>query len=291
MHVELATCPASWGIFWADGTPSGVPAQVFMDQAADAGYVGIELGPVGYLPTDKAKLDEEFGRRGLVARAGTTCLELDLLNSFEDWRENAEKLCSLLQSLDVTYLVMMDESAFGKSMTTKKANPDKMEKCYGIIRDYVAFAKQYGVTVVYHPHANTIVETEEEIYKIMEVADCMLCLDTGHHQLINGKAEFGDSTTTDFYLKNHKRIPFLHFKNVSEAGVKAHQANPDAENDAFCPLDEGIIDFAQFGKALEETNYDGIGVVEQDMAHAPAEESYKLAIRNREYLSKVGIVK
>ncbi|MFV0412606.1 MAG: sugar phosphate isomerase/epimerase family protein, partial [Oscillospiraceae bacterium] len=286
----LATCPASWGIFWADARPSGVPAEVFMNQAAAAGYVGIELGPVGYLPTTREELQKEFAPRGLVARAGTTCLTLDNLQSFEDWRENAQKMCSLLQSLDVQYLVMMDESEFAKTPEGKRQNPQKMEKCYNIVKDYVAFARRFGVTVVYHPHAQTIVETEEEILKLMRVTDCMLCLDTGHHQLINGKAEFGNDTTTRFYVQHHARIPFLHFKNVGLQAMLGYQKTGSMDPTPFCPLADGVIDFAQFAAALQETNYDGIGVVEQDMPHAPAEESYWLAIANREYLQKTGII-
>lgn len=290
MKVELATCPASWGVFWPDGTPSGVPYNVFLDGASQAGYVGLELGPVGYLPTQKEALQEELGRRGLVTRAGTSCMTMDELNSFEDWKPEAEKLCTLLKTLGAEYLVLMDESSFGRTRGGKKAAPEKMQKCFGIIKDYVEFAKGYGVTIVFHPHANTIVETEEEILSLMEATGCMLCLDTGHHQLINGKPVFGDDTTTKFYLAHHARIPFLHFKNVSEEGMRIHQANPDVENDAFCPLADGVIDFKQFGEALRQTGYEGIGVVEQDMPNAPAQESYELAKRNRQYLHEVGIV-
>ena len=292
MYVEIATCPASWGVFWADGTPSGVHPDVFLDNAAKAGYVGIELGPVGYLPTTKQALEEALGRRGLVARAGTACYSIDDYTSFEALRPRAEVLCSLLRQLEVVYLVIMDESSYAKNPIYKaEAGLARQMKNFGIIRDYVSFAKQYGITVVYHPHAHSIVETEKEIISLMEVADCMLCLDTGHHQLINGKPVFADRTTTDFYLKHHQRIPFLHFKNVSIEGMQRQADHPAEEVEAFCPLEEGVIDFAQFRDALEQANYHGIGVVEQDCASATAEEAMALAVRNREYLLRTGIIK
>lgn len=291
MHVELATCPASWGVFWADGTPSGVSADTFLDGAAAAGYVGIELGPVGYLPTEKQALEQALAHRGLSARAGTACYTFDELPGFEALRPRAEALCGLLQTLSVPYLVMMDESPYAKDPAQKAAaGRARRLKNFGLVKDYVAFAKRYGVTVVYHPHVHSIVETEEEILELMDVADCMLCLDTGHHQLVNGRAAFGDRTATDFYLAHHRRIPFLHFKNVSAEGMRRRAARPAEDTEAFCPLDEGVIDFAQFREALEQTNYQGVGVVEQDCATAAAEESLALAMRNREYLYKTGIV-
>lgn len=291
MKVEIATCPASWGVFWPDGTPSGVKADVFLDQAAQAGYVGIELGPVGYLPTEKQALEQALGSRGLVARAGTACYAIDDYPDFQALYSRARELCGLLGRLGAGFLVMMDESAYAKNPKTKaEAGLLRQKKNFDIIKEYVAFAKQQGITVVYHPHAHSIVETEEEILSLINTADCKLCLDTGHHQLINGKPIFADRTTTDFYLKNHQHIPFLHFKNVSAGGMRQQAANPSCEVEAFCPLDEGVIDFAQFRDALKLTDYQGIGVVEQDCAKATAEEAMALAIRNRQYLQKTGIV-
>ncbi|HHW31729.1 MAG TPA: TIM barrel protein [Clostridiaceae bacterium] len=293
MKVEIATCPCSWGVFWPDGSPSGVPYNVFLDQAAEAGYIGIELGPVGYLPTDPKILKYELSSRGLIARAGTACYKIDEMRSFEDVRDAAIDLCARLKAFDVKYLVMMDESPLGRDPQRKKeADPERILKNYNIIGEYVKFAKDnYDVTVVYHPHARSIVETEEEILKLMDITGCMLCFDTGHHQLVNGKPEKGDRCAIDFFLKYHERIPFLHFKNVNGEAMKERLVNPASKIQAFCPLEEGIIDFVDFKKALESVNFNGIGVVEQDMAHAPAEESLKLSKKNREFLMRVGIVK
>ena len=72
--VKIATAPCSWGVWYADGTPSGTPWELFLDQAAEAGYQALELGPDGYLPTDEGRLREELERRGLSVCAGTACL-------------------------------------------------------------------------------------------------------------------------------------------------------------------------------------------------------------------------
>jgi inosose dehydratase len=291
MKVELATCPCSWGIFWPDGSPTFVPADDFLDQAAAAGYVGIELGPVGYLPTDPAELREALGRRGLVARAGTACYKIDEMESFEDVRGRAESLCGLLQSFDVKYLVMMDESPDAKQAETKsRFTRERIMKNLGIIREYVRFAVGYGVTVVYHPHARSIIETEAEIEQLMDETGCMLCLDTGHHQVINGRPEQGDRCAIDFYLRHHDRIPFLHFKNVDGEAMKKRLADPAFPGQVFCPLEDGIIDFKEFAKALRQVDFQGVGVVEQDMARQPAELSFRLSIENREYLERMGVI-
>ena len=73
--VTIATAPCSWGVWYADGTPSGTPWNVFLDQAAAAGYKALELGPDGYLPTDEDVLREELTRRGLDVCSGTCCYQ------------------------------------------------------------------------------------------------------------------------------------------------------------------------------------------------------------------------
>lgn len=48
--VTIATAPCFWGVWYADGTPSGTPWNVFLDQAAAAGYKALELGPTATCP-------------------------------------------------------------------------------------------------------------------------------------------------------------------------------------------------------------------------------------------------
>lgn len=291
MKVEIATCPCSWGVFWPDGSPSNVPAGVFLDQAAASGYVALELGPVGYLPTDRNTLDAELSKRGLIARAGTACYTIDEAESFADFKQRADDLCGLLKSFNIEYLMMMDESPLGKDIDLKKANRKRVHKCYGIVKDYAEYAKaNYGITVVFHPHARTIVETEAEILEFMEMTGCQLCLDFGHHQLVNGKPVKGDRTAIDFYLAHHKRIPYLHFKNVDAELMRQCQLDPAAKVMPFSTLEDGVIDYVELKKALEQTNYNGIGCVEQDMAGKPAQESFELSKKNREFLARIGMI-
>ena len=44
LQVTIGTAPCSWGVWWPDGTPSGTPYNVFLDQAAEAGLEALERG-------------------------------------------------------------------------------------------------------------------------------------------------------------------------------------------------------------------------------------------------------
>ena len=110
MAVKIATAPCSWGVWYADGTPSGTPAQLFLDQARQAGYKALELGPDGYLPEEREVLEQELSRRGLEAASGTACYRFDQYERFDDFRPAVEKLCARVAAVGGKYLVTMDES-------------------------------------------------------------------------------------------------------------------------------------------------------------------------------------
>ena len=112
-EVKIATAPCSWGVWYADGTPSGTPWELFLDQAAEAGYQALELGPDGYLPTEESRLLEELGKRNLSVCAGTACYAFDQGADFAAFRPRTEALCRRLTALGAKYLVTMDESDVG----------------------------------------------------------------------------------------------------------------------------------------------------------------------------------
>ena len=64
MNVRIATSPDSWGV-WFPSDELQPPWRRFMDEAAEAGYEWIELGPYGYLPTDLSTLRAELDTRNL----------------------------------------------------------------------------------------------------------------------------------------------------------------------------------------------------------------------------------
>ncbi len=51
-RLRLGSCPDSWGVWFADD-PRQTPWNRFLDELAGVGYEWLELGPYGYLPTDR----------------------------------------------------------------------------------------------------------------------------------------------------------------------------------------------------------------------------------------------
>ena len=96
-----------------------------------------------------------------------------------------------------------------------------------------------------------------------------------------------------FVRKHQDRIPYLHIKNVDAVLQNRVQAQEipfirAVEMGMFCELSRGVVDYAAFRDLLEEIQFDGWAIVEQDMYPAPFDKPLPIAKRNLEYLRGIG---
>lgn len=297
-RIRIATAPCSWGIWYADGTPSGTPWELFLDQAAEAGYQALELGPDGYLPTDEAQLREELEKRGLSVCAGTACYAFDTGASFAHFRPRVEALCKRLNVLGAKYLVTMDESDVGRFSEKKQSlTAQQWDSFLKKIREMGDYTRgEFGIDVVYHPHVKTMIEYEDEIERLMDFTGLDLCFDTGHHSYANGNGKQGEPSAPQFMRRYAGRIAYLHFKQVDGAvfrRVMDEHLDADTAFDinVMCDLPDGIIDFTEIRRVLTDIEFSGIAVVESDMPRATNAQAFASAKRNLEYLRQIEIIR
>jgi sugar phosphate isomerase/epimerase len=65
LAISIANAPCSWGVEFPQDRRNPAWTRV-LDECRDAGYQGIELGPIGYLPEDPARLAEALASRSLA---------------------------------------------------------------------------------------------------------------------------------------------------------------------------------------------------------------------------------
>lgn len=296
-EVKIATAPCSWGVWYADGTPSGTPWELFLDQAAEAGYQALELGPDGYLPADNMRLREELDKRGLSVCAGTACYAFDKGADFENFRPRVEALCRRLVGLGAKYLVTMDESDVGSYSEKKRLlTAADWDSFFRKIREMGEFTEnEFGISVVYHPHVKTMIEYEDEIIRLLDSTGLNLCFDTGHHAYANGSGQPAEPSVPMFLRRFANRITYLHFKQLDGAvfaRVQKEGLNSDEafDIDVMCDLPDGVISFEELRRVLDEISFCGIGVVESDMPRATNAQAFASAKRNLNYLREVGII-
>ncbi|MDR2110088.1 MAG: sugar phosphate isomerase/epimerase [Spirochaetaceae bacterium] len=297
LKVSPATAPCSWGVWYADGGPSRTPWNIFLDQAAEAGYDSLELGPGGYLPADEGALREELARRRLSVAAGTACYRFDRYGDFSDFRAPLEALCRRIQAFNGSFLVTMDESDVGRFGEKKKTYPPGLwEKYFTMFREMGGFTKnEFGIETVFHPHIRSLIETEGEIIRLIDRTGLRLCFDNGHYVYVNGGIKQGDRSASDFIRAHAESIAYLHFKNVDgkiRKRVLAEGFDSDTafDMDVMCDLREGIIDYLELKETLNSIDFRGIGVIEMDMPRASTAEAFAAAKRNLAYLKEIAVI-
>ena len=294
MNIKIGSAPDSWGV-WFPSDSKQTPWNRFLDEIVEAGYEWTELGPYGYLPTNLNLLTSELGKRGLKVSATFVMRALEDKALWPEIEKEVVGAGELLASLGAKYLVLIDDTHTnlftGEPLAPARLDQDGWKRLIETTHKVADLANdRFGLTVVFHPHADSHVEYEDQIEALLEDTDpkkVFLCLDTGHHAYRNGDP-------VSFMRRHSQRIAYLHLKSV----YKHMQQKVEAEKipfavavgmDMFCEPSQGAVDFAAFRDVLREVNYEGFAIVEQDMYPAPFEKPLPIAKRTRAYLREIGL--
>ncbi len=294
MNLKIGTAPDSWGV-WFPEDAKQTPWERFLDEAAEAGYEWIELGPYGYLPTDVRTLQAELEKRHLRVSGTFAMGNLEEPSAWPDLQRQVLGAGESLATLGAKFIVLIDDT-YSDLFTGRPTGPSMLDEaawCRLVdtthrVADLVR--ERFGLTLVYHPHAETHVEYEDQIEKLLEQTDparVSLCLDTGHHAYRGGDP-------VSFMRRHHRRIAYLHLKSVDKnvQDKLVSEKIPFAQAVAmgmFCEPSKGLVDFSAFRDVLESVNYDGWATVEQDMYPVPFDQPLPIAKRTRAYLSDIGL--
>jgi inosose dehydratase len=294
MNIRMGSAPDSWGV-WFASDPKQIPWQRYLDEIALVGYEWTELGPYGYMPTDLAELRPELDRRRLKVCGSVVMLHLEDPAIWPELERQVLSLGTVLAALGAPFLVLIDDT-YSNLFTGKPTHPARLDKepwkrLIDTTHRVADLAhERFGLRLVFHPHAETHVEYEDQIEAFLEQTDPKrvgLCLDTGHHAYRGGDP-------IGFLRRHHQRIPYLHLKSVDPAVQKrvAAEGIPFAHavsQDMFCEPSRGAVDFKVLRDVLAEIDYNGWAIVEQDMYPAPFDKPLPIAQRTRAYLQSIGI--
>ena len=297
--IKIANAPCSWGAleFDLEGEAPGY-VQV-LDEIAETGYAGTELGDWGFMPTDPQKLAQEIHRRNLLLLGAFVPVSLKDASAHEAGIEVAVRTARLLAAVEgsLPFIVLADEN--GKSaertrnagrVTPEMGLSDTEWQIFaeGATKVAEAVNKEAGLRTAFHHHCAGYVETPAEIERLMSLTDPRrlgLVFDCGHYRFGGGDPEEG-------LRKYGRRVWHFHFKDYHPAvGKQAAEEGWDyfqaVRHGVFCELGKGDVNFPALLKQLQELDFDGWGVVEQDVL--PGMGSPKeSARRNREYISTLG---
>ncbi len=295
MTIRIGNAPCSWGVEFAND-PRNPAWEIVLSQCAEAGYKGIELGPVGFMPEDPALLSDALATHDLELIGGVVFRAFHDPDQWDDVRDGAVRTCKALTAHGARHLVLIDSISPRRAPTAGRASEaEQMDAA-----EWKAFvdrirtiarmgAEEYGLTVGMHAHAAGFIDFEPELERLLDEVDegiLKICFDTGHHS-------YAGFDPVAFMRRHIGRISYMHFKDI-DPQVKADAiANRTGFYDAcgqgiFCNLGEGDVDFPAVRQVLLDAGFEGWCTVEQDCDPAGDTSPIDDAAANRAYLESIG---
>ena len=293
-RIRLGTAPDSWGVWFPDDVQQ-TPWNRFLDEVVESGYAWIELGPYGYLPTDTEQLRAELAQRGLSLSGGAVFAGLHrggtaLEQAIEDCRQEAE----LLTALGAKHLVLLPElysDLEGNITQPKDLEPEQWGSLVsGMSQLGKVIADEFDVSLVFHPHADSHVDTQERVERFLQDTDpstVNLCLDTGHVSYCGGD-------NLAIIRRFPERIGYVHLKQVDPKVVDQVQQEglcfaEAVRRGAMVEPPHGIPAMESLVEALSGLETDLFAIVEQDMYPCEPDFPLPIATRTRQYLEQCGL--
>ena len=309
--IRVANAPCSWGSLEFEGLEGGaVPYGQMLDELKETGYEGTELGDWGYMPTPPDELHAELDKRGLVMLGAFVPVALKNADAHETGVAESMKIARLLADVaerggyeGLPFLALADDNGTDPIRTANAGRTDremsltdKQWKVFARGAEEVARAVKSGagLRTVFHHHCAGYIERPDEVGRLLDMTDpdlLGLVLDTGHYSYGSGKND--PAAVLEGLERFAERIWYMHFKDC-HPGI-ADRARSEGwdyfeaiRQGVFCELGQGCVDFPAVLSRLQEQNYDGWIVVEQDVLPGMGSPKQS-AQRNREYLRTIGI--
>lgn len=275
MKASVAGAPVSFGVF--ELTPEGaetVAPDDLLAILAEAGYRGVDLGPLGYLGRD-AELRLRLERFGLELAGGWVQLPFSDDEAFEAFLPTLHEALRVFAGaaesgpgrLPLPTLAD-DGSAARRAAPGRGAVEDSLDaarwgRLVANAQRAVEIVRAAGFEPTFHHHAGTFVESPEEIDRFLAEVDVGLTLDTGHLFIAGGDP-------LDAVHRWGRRINHLHLKDVDLAALRRVLAAGGGMREvwssgSFVAFGRGDIDLDGVLTAVDDLDFDGWVVVEQDV--------------------------
>ncbi len=260
---RVAGGPISWGVCEVPGWGLQLPVDRVLDEMRGVGLGATELGAIGWLPTDPDELRSTLDAHDLRASGAFVPLVAHDPARRDEAIATANDMAALLEAVGAEHFVtaLVNDPADWSRPELSDAQWDHM---VDVIDEVDEIASGHGLRQVVHPHVATLVETAGELERFLAASDVPICLDTGHLTL-------GGADPVDIAERRADRVGLVHLKDV-RLDVAARLGAGDlglmaaVQAGLFAPLGDGDVPVADVIIALERQGYDGLYVLEQDVA-------------------------
>lgn len=289
--VKLGIAPIAWT---NDDMPDLGKENTFeqcVSEMALAGFTGSEVG-------NKYPKDPEVLKKALELRGVEICNQwfssFLITKPFEEVEAEFRAQLAFLKAMGSKIIGASEQShsvqgqmetpVFGHKYVMNDEEWDQL--CTGLNKLGKIAKEEYGISLTFHHHMGTVVQTAEETERLMAGTDpeyVSLLFDSGHF------AYCGEDPVA-MVTKYVNRIKHVHLKDIRPDVVEKVKADDmsflaGVRAGAFTIPGDGCVDFPSIFKVLEEADYEGYMVVEAEQDPAKA-NPLEYAIRARKYIAE-----
>jgi inosose dehydratase len=285
MNVRLGINPLTWTIDDLPEVGGETSLETCLTEASAAGFEGVELGCK--FPRTAPELRAALAPHGLALVSGWySChlLERDPEQEFAAMQAHRELLaalgCEVVVIAETTRCIHGDRRR--RLSQRPVLAPSDWRAFAARLEELGARLEDAGLKLAYHHHMGTIVQSEDEVDRLMESCDerVGLLLDTGH-------LTFAGGDPVRAATRHASRIVHVHCKDV-RCSVLERSLNRDCSfldavlDGVFTVPGDGCVDYAATLAPIARAGYRGWLVVEaeQDPSVAPSAACANLGYRN-----------
>jgi len=260
---RVASAPISWGICEVPGWGKMLPTDRVLQEMTDLGIKATELGAPGFFPDAAAGITSKLDEFGMQLLGGFTPLVLHEPSFKAASIAEARRVAKLFQETGANNFVTAVVVDPDWSLPSK-LSPEQFKHFISMLGVIDEICEEHGLQQVLHPHVQTLVETKDDINKVLDNSSVTWCFDTGH-------VAISGFDPLDFATAAADRIGHVHLKDVNLGMVEqvlARDITLMAATQAglFTNLGQGDVPIAEIVLKLEAAGYQGWYVIEQDTA-------------------------
>ncbi|MEU0569425.1 TIM barrel protein [Nonomuraea sp. NPDC005983] len=266
--MKLAGAPISWGVCEVPGWGHQLEPERVLSEMRALGLTATELGPDGFLTP---ALIERHGMRDVGAFVPVVL------------HEPGHDPLPALRAAYPGRLVLA--AATGRDGYDARPVLDA-EGWATLLGNLDRVHAELGPRACLHPHVGTMVETREEVARVLGGSSIPLCLDTGHLLI-------GGTDPAELVRSDPGRIAHVHLKDVdaplAQLVARGELTYTQAVREGvYRPLGQGDVDVAGIVRGLDGSGYQGWYVMEQDVVlSGPQDEPVENVRQSLAYLDGV----
>lgn len=271
MAIRIGANPIGWSNDDLRSLGGDTPLETCLAEAKIAGFAGMELGHK--FPCEPIALKSVLDRHGLDLVSGWYSMALLERDADAEWVA-IQGHKHLLKALGARVLIVAETSnaIHGDVAMPLSRSPRMSEAQWPTFCDRLSTVAERlaseGMQLVYHHHMGTVIETDDDVDRMMQLTRpaVHLLLDTGH-------LTFAGADPVAVTRKHRRRISHVHTKDVrAEVLVEVRQRDVSFLDAVVAGVytvpGDGLVDYPAVFAQL--AGYDGWVVVEAEQDPAKA---------------------